>query len=70
MGHVHKSSHYSTRTGTGSTISTWTVASLSLLRPEFMPVNEWQNGCMYIETEGEEFQVENFQFIKNKVYHA
>ena len=69
-GHFHKPSHFSTKTGTGKIKGAWSIGCMSLLRPEFMPINEWLNGFAHVRTEGDEFSVENFQIINSKVYHA
>lgn len=68
VGHHHQTSMHSENTISGKSIVTWSVGCLSGLKPDYMPYNKWNHGFAYIETDGNEFHLENKRIIKGKVF--
>jgi predicted phosphodiesterase len=68
VGHHHQTSMHSENTISGKSIVTWSVGCLSGLKPDYMPYNKWNHGFAYIETDGDEFNLQNNRIIKGKVY--
>jgi predicted phosphodiesterase len=69
-GHFHQVSAHSESDINGKVVTTWSMGCLCYLRPDFMPINKWQNGFAYLETEPKEgnFIFENKTIIKGRVY--
>jgi predicted phosphodiesterase len=68
VGHHHQTSMHSENTISGKSIVTWSVGCLSGLKPDYMPYNKWNHGFAYIETDGDQFNLENNRIIKGKIY--
>jgi hypothetical protein len=66
--HFHRTSSHSERDINDKIMSTFSVACLCDLHPEYALLNKWNNGFARIETEGDEFSVSNFKIHKGKVY--
>lgn len=68
QGHNHQTSEHTETDMNGKTTTTWSTGCLSDLRPDYLPINKWNHGFAYIETDGHEFDVENLRIINGKVY--
>lgn len=65
FGHFHKSQTISVRRIGGEEITTRSVGCLCYLNPAYMPVNEWNNGFVEIEIEGNKFNVHNKRILSD-----
>jgi predicted phosphodiesterase len=67
-GHNHQTSEHSENDLNGNVVTCFSIGCLSGLRPDYMPVNRWNHGFMYVETEPNGyFRVENKRIIEGKV---
>ncbi|MFA6281239.1 MAG: hypothetical protein WCY05_01890 [Candidatus Omnitrophota bacterium] len=67
-GHFHQSSQHSVKTMGEKNIACWSVGCMCDLHPEYRPINEWNHGFAYIETSGDDFEVENKRIINMKIH--
>ena len=69
MGHLHTTTHYSTKKLAGEVVSCWSVGCLCELRPEYAPYNEWNHGFAVVERlKDSNFVVHNKKIIDGEVY--
>ena len=66
--HHHQTSQHTAKTMTGDIISCWTLGCLCDLRPDYLPMNEWNHGFCMIYQDSGGFSLENYKIIKGKVY--
>lgn len=66
-GHFHRTSEHIEKDLGDKIIGAWSVGSLCELHPFFMPVNNWNHGFAFVESDGEEFEVHNYKIINGKV---
>lgn len=67
--HFHHSSQHSEKDLSGHVISTWSIACLCELHPDFRPINNWNHGFGFAEAdESGAFHVDNLRIIDGKVY--
>jgi len=67
VGHNHQTSEHTEPTLNGKIITTWSTGCLSELTPEYMPINKWNHGFAYIETDGEDYKVHNKRIYKGEI---
>lgn len=67
IGHHHQTSEHTEPTLNGKIITTWSTGCLSELNPEYMPINKWNHGFAYIETDGKDFKVHNKRIYKGDI---
>ena len=67
-GHFHRSSNHTERSMGDKVVSCWSIGCLCDLRPEYLPVNNWNHGFAIIERDGDDFEVHNKRIINGKVY--
>jgi hypothetical protein len=68
--HSHVSSSHSETDINGKLMSTFSIGCLCGLHPRYALINRWNQGFATIETEGQEFSLENFKIYNGKVYRA
>lgn len=67
-GHNHQTSEHSENDLNGNVVTCWSIGALCGLRPDYMPVNRWNHGFAYVETESNgDFVVQNLRIIEGKV---
>lgn len=67
-GHNHQTSEHSENDLNGNVVTCWSIGCLCGLRPDYMPVNRWNHGFAYVETEPNgDFIVQNLRIINGKV---
>jgi predicted phosphodiesterase len=67
-GHNHQTSEHSENDLHGNVVTCWSIGCLCGLRPDYMPVNRWNHGFAYVETEPSgDFVVQNLRIIEGKV---
>lgn len=68
-GHFHQTSEHSEKSLEQKVVSCWSVGALCNLHPAYRPLNNWNHGCLYVETEESgAFHVQNMRIIKGRVY--
>jgi len=67
IGHHHQTSEHTEPTLGGKIITTWSTGCLCELNPEYMPINKWNHGCAFIETDGNDFRVHNKRIYKGGI---
>ena len=68
MGHLHKSSDYSTKNLEGQLATTWSTGCLCSLTPEYCRVNEWNHGFASINIDEEgDYRVFNARIYNGKM---
>lgn len=68
-GHYHQSSFHSEKVLDGEVIGTWSTGCLCDLRPDYMPLNQWNHGFAIVDLSPEnKFRVHNYSIIKGKIY--
>lgn len=68
QGHNHQTSSHTETNMNGHVTTTWSTGCLSELTPGYLPINKWNHGFAFVETDGHEFDVQNLRIIKGKVY--
>jgi len=68
VGHSHRTSSHSERDINDKVMSWFSTGCLCGLHPEYAILNKWNQGFCYIDTDGQEFAVNNFKIHKGKVY--
>lgn len=69
MSHMHQSSQHSEASLKGEVISTWSTGALCDLHPEYRPLNNWNLGYAYVETDKDgAFEVTNRRIVDGKAY--
>ena len=66
-GHFHRTSHHSEPTGRGKVIGTWSIGGLLKLKPQYMPINKWNQGFAHLRWDKDEFEFRNYKIIEGKV---
>lgn len=71
VAHSHRASHHEEPTFAGNTISTWSMACLCNLHPEYQRLNRWMNGHGIIDTyRGGNWEYHNYKHLKRRVVSA
>lgn len=69
MGHLHTTTHYSTKKIGGDIVSCWSVGCLCELKPEYAPYNEWNHGFAIVDRlDGTNFRVHNKKIIDGEIF--
>ena len=66
--HNHQSSQHTGTSIGGKVISCYSQGCLCHLHPQYMPINQWQNGFATIEMDKDNFFVDNKKILKGKIY--
>jgi predicted phosphodiesterase len=66
-GHHHQTSEHSEKSLNGNVVKAWSIGCLCGLSPEYFPYNKWNHGFAYIETDGDDYDIENLSIINGKV---
>jgi predicted phosphodiesterase len=67
--HFHQSSSHNEKSMNDNVISTWSIGTLSDLRPDYLPINKWNFGfCMVRRLDKKNFQLINKKIIDGEVY--
>jgi predicted phosphodiesterase len=67
--HLHHSSQHSEKNLEGEVISTWSTGCLCETATDYSPINNWNHGCAFVETDkAGAFQVDNKRIFHGKVY--
>lgn len=66
-GDRHQVSEHNAKDINGKITAAWSIGCLCDMNPLYMPINEWQHGFAFVETDGEEFEVHNHKIINGKV---
>jgi hypothetical protein len=69
QGHNHQTSEHTEPTMTGKMITTWSIACLCELHPQYMPLNKWNHGFMMVDLDsnGRDYEVRNKRIFKGKI---
>jgi len=68
-GHFHRTSQFSKRDLTGHLVSTWSAGCLCDLRPLWLPINDWNLGCCFVEVmKAGAYGVENLRYVDGRLY--
>ena len=66
--HQHKTSEHTEQTVLGKIITCWSVGALCNLHPKYSPLNKWNSGFAYLETnEGKYWKLHNKRIIGGNV---
>ena len=70
QGHNHASSSHSECDMNGKVVTTYSIACLCELHPNYMPLNKWQHGFAEVDLDsnGNDYEFRNHQIIKGKVF--
>jgi len=69
VSHHHKTSAQTAVDLNGKLMSWYSIACMCELHPEYALINSWNHGFARIQTEGLEFEFENYKIYNGKVYH-
>lgn len=69
QGHNHTTSEHTEPDMNGKITTTWSVACLCELHPQYMPLNKWNWGCadVDLDSNGEDFEFRNKRIYKDKI---
>lgn len=69
VGHLHRTSQHTEKTGTGKVISTWSLGCLCELTPAYAPLNAWNHGFALniIDDDNGSYELFNHKIVKGKV---
>lgn len=69
QGHNHSTSEHSETDMDGKIVTTWSIACLSELNPDYMPLNKWNHGFAYVNLDdnGEDYEFHNKRIYKGRV---
>jgi predicted phosphodiesterase len=68
-GHFHQTSQHSERNLEQSVVSTWSTGHLGEPHPAYRPLNNWNHGFAFVETNSAgAFEVENYRVINGTCY--
>lgn len=65
FGNFHKTQISSAKSVSGREFATFSIGCLCGLKPQYMPINEWNLGFSFIEVYGDEFEVNNKRILSN-----
>lgn len=68
--HCHRPSSSPEVTMSGKMISCWSGGCLCDLHPEYARLNKWMHGYAILETDGDDFNIENKKIINGRAYPA
>jgi predicted phosphodiesterase len=67
--HLHRTSSHSETSLSGEVTSTWSTGCLCDLHPDYSPINKWNHGFAYVETDTKGlFNVDNRKIIDGAIY--
>jgi predicted phosphodiesterase len=66
--HYHRTSQHTEKSMSENIVACWSIGALCDLRPEYLPMNNWNHGFAIVERDGKEFHCQNFKIIKGKIY--
>jgi predicted phosphodiesterase len=66
-GHFHKTSQHSQKDLNDDVVSCWSHGCLCSMRPEWLPLNDWNHGAAFVEiSQGGAYEVDNFRIINGE----
>lgn len=66
-GHFHRASHHPFK-GLNSTLGSWSTGCACDLHPEWLPINQWENGAAWVELSSDgTFSVENKTVVNGRL---
>lgn len=69
FGHFHRTKEDVTRTIKNKVMGAWSVGSLCGLSPDYLPINDWNQGFAFIIRENDgNFRVKNLKIINGYIY--
>ena len=66
-GHNHRTSTYGEKTSEDKYLYSWTLGCLCDMKPEYMPINQWNHGFGILTLDGNNFTVENKRIINGEI---
>ena len=66
-GHHHATSEHSERDVNDKLVTTWSVGCLCTLNPSYRPYNKWNHGFVYMERDGNEYNVHNKRILNGRI---
>lgn len=69
QGHNHSTSEHSETDMNGKIVTTWSIACMSELHPDYMPLNKWNHGMAIcdLDSNGEDYEFRNKRIFNGKV---
>lgn len=68
QGHNHQTSEHTQTDMNGKMTTTWSVGCLSELHPQYMPLNQWNHGCAFVEVhDNGDFHVQNKRILDGEI---
>lgn len=69
QGHNHATSEHSETDMNGKVTTTWSIACMSELHPQYMPLNKWNHGFAEcdLDSNGQDFEFRNYRIYKGKI---
>lgn len=69
--HFHQTSHHSEKNVEGKVVTTFSVGCACDMHPEYLPLNNWNQGFAFIEVEKNgDFNVDNLKVISGKAFRS
>lgn len=65
--HFHQTSEHSETAINGELATCWSVGCLCNLKPEYMPLNKWNNGFADIIEDGDQYTVHNYRILNGRI---
>jgi len=66
-GHNHRTSTYGEKTADDKYLYAWTLGCLCDMKPDYMPINQWNHGFGFLELKGNDFTVRNLRIINGEI---
>ena len=66
-GHNHRTSTYSEKTADQKIIGSWTTGCLCDMTPDYMPINQWNQGFAILELNGNDLTVHNKRILNGVI---
>lgn len=66
-GHNHRTSTYGEKTSDDKYLYSWTLGCLCDMKPDYMPINQWNHGFGWLTLKGNDFTVKNLRIINGEI---
>lgn len=66
--HLHRTSQHSEKDLNGKVITSFSTGCLCDLHPAYSPINNWNFGFAFVESDADKFDVDNLRIVGGKVY--
>jgi predicted phosphodiesterase len=67
-GHLHRTSQHSEKNVEEKVVSAWSTGCLCGLHPAYSPLNNWNHGFAFVESDGHDFRVDNLRIVDGKAW--